>query len=531
MLRVQWMASGEELLQLSPEEFLTEAERAAEATNAGTISVAALKRHLHRRLGLPPRFRQKIFAETDAEAARNGETALKDTELLVPPVTLQLLILSICPLPSEEHRKFFDATEQDCQESVERFLQIPCDPNLLGKHQETALHCAAYRNSVSCCRLLIEARGELDTTLPVFGVLQRGSGHTPLHVACRFGHPEIVKLLLEARADKNKAHPMDGITPLYIAAAEHQLESLQLLIQHQADVNQASTEHGLTPLHLAAEDGALQVLDSLLAAKAHLDRQDLRGATALHLACEEGHVGVAYLLIEAQANLNLPENTRGSTPLHVACKKNQLATAQLLLGAMAALDPVDCRGSTPLRVACQRRAFALARLLMARSADVDKALRTERARKLDTSVSPNVLTLIAHDDANVGERSISKKRRSAHEIETLETVAAMVRMPAPTAVSLSAVSLACERAYQWDMVLNLLERGRLDRLLRDQAPAERADGEVKEGRTGRQRAAELAMLTAACRACAAKISPQDFSASKMHITIRAVWFKMCCRAL
>lgn len=72
---------------------------------------------------------------------------------------------------------------------------------------------------------------------------------------------------------------------------------------------------------------------------------------------------------------------------------------------------------------------------------------------------------------------------------------AMVRMPAPTAVSVSAVILACERAYQWDMVLNLLERGRLDRLLRDQAP------EVKEGRTGRQRAAELAMLTAACRAC------------------------------
>lgn len=353
------MASGEEL-QLSPEDFL-------EAT--ATISVAELKRHLQRRLGLPPRFRQKIF-----DSAAQGEAApIQDTELLVPPVTLQLLILSICPLAPEEHRKFFDATEQDCEESVERFLQIPCDPNLLGKHQETALHCAAYRNSVRCCRLLIEARGDLDTTLPV---------------ACRFGHPEIVKLLLEARADKNKTHPMDGITPLYIAAGEHQLESLQLLIQHQADVNQASTEHGLTPLHLAAEDGALQVLDSLLVAKAHLDRQDLRGATALHLACEEGHVGVAFLLIEAKANLNLPENTRGSTPLHVTCKKNQLATAQLLLGAMAALDPVGCRGSTPLRVACQRRAFALARLLMARNADVDKALRTERARKLDTSLPP-----------------------------------------------------------------------------------------------------------------------------------------------
>lgn len=403
------MASGEEL-QLSPEDFL-------EAT--ATISVAELKRHLQRRLGLPPRFRQKIF-----DSAAQGEAApLQDTELLVPPVTLQLLILSICPLAPEEHRKFFDATEQDCEESVERFLPIPCDPNLLGKHQETALHCAAYRNSVRCCRLLIEARGDLDTTLPVFGVLQRGSGHTPLHVACRFGHPEIVKLLLEARADKNKAHPMDGITPLYIAAGEHQLESLQLLIQHQADVNQASTEHGLTPLHLAAEDGALQVLDSLLVAKAHLDRQDLRGATALHLACEEGHVGVAFLLIEAKANLNLPENTRGSTPLHVTCKKNQLATAQLLLGAMAALDPVDCRGSTPLRVACQRRAFALARLLMARNADVDKALRTERARKLDTSLSPNVLTLIAHDDANVsGERSVSKKRCfGASQTEALET--------------------------------------------------------------------------------------------------------------
>ncbi|CAK9007426.1 unnamed protein product [Durusdinium trenchii] len=69
---------------------------------------------------------------------------------------------------------------------------------------------------------------------------------------------------------------------------------------------------------------------------------------------------------------------------------------------------------------------------------------------------------------------------------------AMVRMPSPTSVSFSACALACERALQWSMILGLLERGRLDRLLREKEAS---------GRSGRQRAAELASLTAACRAC------------------------------
>ena len=39
--------------------------------------------------------------------------------------------------------------------------------------------------------------------------------------------------------------------------------------------------------------------------------------------------------------------------------------------------------------------------------------------RMETSLSPNVLTLIAHDDAGIPgpERSVSKKRRSAKETE------------------------------------------------------------------------------------------------------------------
>ncbi|CAJ1407768.1 unnamed protein product [Effrenium voratum] len=65
----------------------------------------------------------------------------------------------------------------------------------------------------------------------------------------------------------------------------------------------------------------------------------------------------------------------------------------------------------------------------------------------------------------------------------------MPRMPGPTSVSLSALSLACERARQWPMVLQLLDLGRLERLL------------GRQGKNPSRGNAELAVWTAACRAC------------------------------
>ena len=61
------------------------------------------------------------------------------------------------------------------------------------------------------------------------------SGVTPLHLAAKYGHKEIVEILIANGADIN-AKDDDGETPLHKAAWERHEEIAKFLISHGADV-------------------------------------------------------------------------------------------------------------------------------------------------------------------------------------------------------------------------------------------------------------------------------------------------------
>ena len=75
------------------------------------------------------------------------------------------------------------------------------------------------------------------------------NGETPLHLAARHGRIEVVRLLIENKADvdmKDKS----GETPLHEAAKMNQKEVAGMLIQSGADIN-ARDNNGMTALKLA----------------------------------------------------------------------------------------------------------------------------------------------------------------------------------------------------------------------------------------------------------------------------------------
>ena len=82
-------------------------------------------------------------------------------------------------------------------------------------------------------------------------------GCTPLYTASDKGHLEIVRLLVDAGADKDKV-TKSGLTPLYVASQRGHLEVVRLLVNAGADKDKA-TKSRLTPLYIANQEGHLEV--------------------------------------------------------------------------------------------------------------------------------------------------------------------------------------------------------------------------------------------------------------------------------
>ncbi|KAJ3555048.1 hypothetical protein NM688_g2789 [Phlebia brevispora] len=172
----------------------------------------------------------------------------------------------------------------------------------------TPLHWACTSGSLDIVRYLLDQKAEVD--------LQDHSGWTSLHIAVSAGHEDITRELLGAGADVRKANDK-GLTPLHYAASKSHVDIGKLLVARGADIN-ARDKANQTPLHRAATIGSTGFINLLLnppegAPKTRLNPADRMGNTPLHLAMESAYAEAACLLIEAGAD-RTRENLDGETP-------------------------------------------------------------------------------------------------------------------------------------------------------------------------------------------------------------------------
>nr|TKR90671.1 hypothetical protein D5086_0000231110 [Populus alba] len=170
-------------------------------------------------------------------------------------------------------------------------------------------------------------------------------GETPLHLAARYGHSNVVSVLIDL-AKALPSDPESGVTEakkmlrmtneeqdtaLHEAARNRRSRVVAILTKEDPEFSYSANVHGETPLYIAASIGLViwsrigllmlidergEVVDEILGNCISVDYGGPHGRTALHAASAEGDDGTAIKLLEREKKLTETTDENGWSPLH-----------------------------------------------------------------------------------------------------------------------------------------------------------------------------------------------------------------------
>ncbi|GAY42371.1 hypothetical protein CUMW_066320 [Citrus unshiu] len=162
-------------------------------------------------------------------------------------------------------------------------------------------------------------------------------GNTPLNVAAKFGHSDIVRVLVErAKLPQHENEELEsGVgaarqmirmtnneknTALHEAVCHQNVDVVEILTKEDPDYPYSANNYGKTPLYMAAESRCSNMVLALLENSTSVSHEGPNGKTALHAAAMEfPFVDHAFRkLLEKKKNLIKETDQYGWTPIHYA---------------------------------------------------------------------------------------------------------------------------------------------------------------------------------------------------------------------
>ncbi|ESR33743.1 hypothetical protein CICLE_v10006527mg [Citrus x clementina] len=175
-------------------------------------------------------------------------------------------------------------------------------------------------------------------------------GDTPLHVAAKFGHSDIVRVLVErAKLPKHENEELESRvgatrqmirmtnneknTALHEAVCHQNVDVVEILTKEDPDYPYSANNYGKTPLYMAAESRSSNMVLALLENRTSVSHEGPNGKTALHAAAMRSYAVDAALskLLEIKKNLIKETDQYGWTPIHYAAYYGNYGTVNLLL--------------------------------------------------------------------------------------------------------------------------------------------------------------------------------------------------------
>ncbi|KQY15646.1 hypothetical protein ASE23_25215 [Rhizobium sp. Root73] len=171
--------------------------------------------------------------------------------------------------------------------------------------KKKTLMAAVNAGDIGEVRRLLSSGEPVDQRLPVTG--SPDDDYTPLGLAVREGHIDIVRALLDAGADIRRVIGLMRGTPVHEAGFFGRADIVRLLVEDRSHAGAPAFEidaqgpyNGLTALHDAVWHGHLGAAKALVEAGAQLDLRTHAGLTPRELAVLYGYNELAHFLEEAE---------------------------------------------------------------------------------------------------------------------------------------------------------------------------------------------------------------------------------------